>query len=234
MLSPHSPHNGRPLHRCGDDAHGGQPGNSKGPRVQIPSQPVTLDSYTPQGSWTLEDWHCQWVGRDDQIRVTQRTGERREERGEERQREGRQVVLKWETEQMFLAAVNSHDRQQTLRTSLWGGSPLRPVPCIPVVPPGSARSGRPGQTLPERLPLKLCDLGPLLSPGRWASRTPAALSHQGMSLAPCYSAVPRHPSPNLLAPCGEYGQLQVGTSTLETLISSPRLPVTSLSSGHTP
>lgn len=56
--------------------------------------------------------------------------EKEESRREEREREGRQVVLKWETKQMFPAAVNSHDRQQMLRTSLWGRSPLPPAPAF--------------------------------------------------------------------------------------------------------
>lgn len=103
---------------------------AKAPECRPQAQPVTLDSHTPQGPghWrvgTASGWaemtkyKC--------LREWERE-EKKERRRAEREREGKQVVLKWETKQMFPAAVNSHDRQQTLWTSLWGRFPLPPAP----------------------------------------------------------------------------------------------------------
>lgn len=83
---------------------------------------------------------------------------------------GKQVALRWETEQMSPAAVNSRDRLSSADTGLWDRALLLPAPCaLPLATlvhvarggngedPQKVRPGSPRETPPLPRP---CDPGP--------------------------------------------------------------------------
>lgn len=130
VLSPLSPHNGRPLHRCGDGCSRRPAREWQRPQSAIPSPACHTRLIHPPGVLGTGGLALPVDGQRGPNTSDSENG--RKKRGKQgvggREREERQVVLKWETEQMFLGSCELTRQTTDAADKLVGRGPAPPCP----------------------------------------------------------------------------------------------------------